>query len=335
MTACTVREVTVDAHGWDEFVRRSTSPNEFLHSWQWGEFQRAAGKMIMRLEVLIGTRRCAVALLVPHTTRLGKSFILAPRGPIIDPKLDTKEQEAVWRALLRTIEKNRTADTMFLKVEPNIVPPKNVGLIEGTGMHPEQTLLLNLMPSVEDILASMHHKTRYNIRLSERHGVTVGFGTSDEDINEFLSLTKETAERQKIGVWPDAYYRTMVPSLGDAITIAVARLHTKPIAAAILIRYGSTTTYLHGASAGDFHEHMAPHLLQWQSICRAKEQGCAVYDFYGIAPDHEDEDHKWSGITRFKMGFGGQVHRYPGAFNLVYQRGWYLAYRIAKRAAGR
>ncbi len=333
MTSCEVREVT-DARGWDDFVRHATSPNEFLHSWQWGEFQRAAGKMILRLEVLMGSRRCAVALLVPHTTRLGKSFILAPRGPIIDPKLDEDEREAVWHALFETIEKNRTADTIFLKVEPNVAPPGDVGLVEGTGMHPEQTLLLNLQKTEEELLSSMHHKTRYNIRLSERHGVTVGFGTSNEDVTEFIALMRETAKRQKIGVWPDQYYRTMVSSLGDSITIALARLHTKPIAAAILIRFGSTMTYLHGASAGAFHEHMAPHLLQWESICRAKEQGCSVYDFYGIAPEHEEE-HKWSGITRFKMGFGGQVHKYAGAFNLVYQRGWYLAYRIAKRAAGR
>ncbi len=331
-----VREVTTDAQGWDDFVQRSTSPNEFLHSWQWGEFQRTAGKMIMRLEVLIGDRRCAVALLVPHTTRLGKSFILAPRGPVLDPKLDVQEREAVWKALLSAIEKNRTADTMFLKIEPNVVPPDDVDLVEGTGMHPEQTLLLNLQGTKEELLAAMHHKTRYNIRLAERHGVTVAFGTSNQDVDEFLALTRETAARQKIGVWPDQYYRTMVTSLGDAIVIAVARIHTKPIAAAILIRYGSTMTYLHGASAGEFHEHMAPHMLQWQSICRAKEQGCAVYDFYGIAPEHvKEEEHKWSGITRFKMGFGGRVHKYPGAFNLVYQRGWYLAYRIAKRAAGR
>lgn len=330
---CDVREATSQRE-WDEFVCRVTTPDEFLQSWMWGDFQHVVGKKIRRLELFIGTRRCAVALLVPHTTRLGRSFYLAPRGPLFDPDVSGEEREVMWLALLESLEQTRSADTMFLKVEPNVVPPETAGFVEGTGMHPEQTLLFDLGKPEPELLASMHPKTRYNIRLAERHGVTVSFGSSDADVSEFLQLLKQTAARQKIGVYPESYYRTMVSSLGTSMTVAVARLHTMPLAAALLVRYGSTMTYLHGASADAHHEHMAPHLMQWESIRRAKEHGCAVYDFFGIAPEGVT-DHKWSGITRFKQGFGGRVYTYPGAYNYIYQRGWYLAYRIAKRAAGR
>lgn len=323
-----------DAEAWDAFVMQTSAPNEFLQSWQWGEFQRSAGKTITRLEVLKGKRRVAVALLVPHTTRLLKSFILAPRGPIIDRSLSEDEQHAVWAVIRDHLEEVRTPDTMFLKVEPNIRPPVDLGFSDGTAIHPDRTLLLDLTKREDELLEDMHQKTRYNIRLAERHGVTVGFSRTSEDFDVFGALLSETAERQKIGIFPLSYYRQMVESLGESIEIALARLHTTPIAAALVVRFGDTATYLHGASSVAHHEHMASHLLQWESIRRARETGARVYDFYGIAPEHA-VDHRWNGITRFKMGFGGRVHAYPGGFNLVYQKAWYFAYRLAKRAAGR
>ncbi len=333
MNAFRVR-LAEDAEAWDAFVMRSSAPNEFLQSWRWGEFQRSAGKNISRVEVLDGDRRVAIALLVPHTTRLLKSFVLAPRGPLVDRSLSVDEQRAAWTALRDHLEKTRTVDTMFLKIEPNVRPPDGLGFIDGTAVHPDRTLLLDLTKSEEKLLKDMHQKTRYNIRLAERHGVTVGFSRTSEDFEAFGELLTETAQRQKIGIFPLSYYRQMVETLGESIEIALARLHTTPIAAALVVRFGDTATYLHGASSATHHEHMAPHLLQWESIRRAREAGARVYDFYGIAPEHAD-DHRWNGITRFKTGFGGRVHSYPGAFNLVYQKAWYFAYRLAKRAAGR
>ena len=333
MSPCDVR-CAEDALGWDEFVLRCTSPNEFLQSWLWGVFQRAAGKNTERIEVILDGKRVAVALLVQHTTRLLRTFVLVPRGPVIDPTLPTDRQREVWKAFIDHADSVRTSDTMFLKIEPNLRPPHDIGFSEGSGVHPERTLLIDLLKSEQELQSEMHQKTRYNIKLAERHGVTVGFSREPNDVEQFLALLKETATRQKIGIFPAQYYRAMVESLGESIEVAIARIHTTPVAAGLIIRFGSAMTYLHGASSAEHHQHMAPHLLQWESIIRARDLGCSVYDFFGIAPEGA-VDHRWNGITRFKMGFGGTVHQYPGAFNLVYQRAWYLAYRLAKRAAGR
>ncbi|MBI4090266.1 MAG: peptidoglycan bridge formation glycyltransferase FemA/FemB family protein [Candidatus Kerfeldbacteria bacterium] len=323
-----------DAAAWDAFTCSATSPQEFLQSWAWGEFQAAAGKGIERLALSRDGTIHAVALVVPHTTRLGKSFWLVPRGPIISPSLAADEQHQVWTALLQELDRRRPATTMFLKVEPNLAPPSDVGLVKGTGMHPAQTLLLDLTLSEEQLLGGMHQKTRYNIHLSERHGVTVRFGRAETDVDDFLRLLRATARRQSIGVFPDDYYRTMVASLGAMIEVAVASHRDQPLAAALVVRFGETSTYLHGASADERQELMASHLMQWRIIQRVKRNGSRIYDFFGIAPEGE-ADHRWAGITRFKKGFGGSVHVYPGAFNRIYQRSWFLAYRLAKKIVGR
>ncbi|MBI4426829.1 MAG: peptidoglycan bridge formation glycyltransferase FemA/FemB family protein [Candidatus Kerfeldbacteria bacterium] len=323
-----------DPAAWDSFVRSATQPNEVLQSWVWGEFQQAAGRPILRLAVTKNGMMVAAALVVPHSTRLQKSFWLAPRGPVLDARLNDHEQRQVWQVLLDELDRVRRVDTMFLKVEPNVKPPADLGFVRGTGMHPEQTLLLDLTKSEEQLLAEMHPKTRYNIRLAERHGVTVNFGRSAAEVDTFLGLLHQTANRQGIGIFPDSYYRTMVTSLGQAIEVAVASHQNKPLASALVARFGTTASYLHGASASERHELMASHVMQWRIIQRVKQAGRTVYDFYGIAPA-DDLDHRWAGVTRFKKGFGGTIHVYPGAFNYIYQRRWFWAYRTAKKLVGR
>ncbi len=320
--------------GWDDFVRRVSRPSELLQSWAWGEFQAAAGKRMHRLALSDGAGLRAVCLLVLHVTRLGKSWLLSPRGPLLDPTPAGAEQERAWTALLSGIAKFRDNTTMFLKVEPNLDPPKSVFLEHGSGMHPGRTLFLDLRKSEQELLDGMHQKARYNLRLAERKGVVVRFSRSSEDVEAFLRLLRETAERQRIGIFPPEYYRVMLSSLGENCEVALAEHGRVPLAGALHVRFGDTVTYLHGASSEIHRELMAPYQLHWQAILRAKHSGYAWYDFFGIAPEGA-ANHRWAGITRFKLGFGGTTHAYPGAFNYVYMKNWYLAYRLAKRIGGR
>ncbi len=323
-----------DPSAWDALVRRVTEPSEFLESWEWGEFQRTTGKAIIRLEVVADGTIVAVCLLVPHTTRLGKSFLLAPRGPIVDSSLSADERLAVWSRFVEAVSQRRTSGTMFLKIEPNVKPPNGLGLVKGTAVHPEQTLLVDLRHSDAELLKAMHQKTRYNIHLAERKGVRVEWGRSAEDVERFFSLLERTAKRQGIGIFPRSYYVTMVEQLKENIEVAAAWFENTVISAALLTRFGNTMTYVHGASTNEHREVMAPHLLHWKSIQRSRELGCTVYDFFGIStgPNARSD---WAGMTRFKLGFGGRVREYPGAYNLIFERGWYYAYHFAKRLAGR
>jgi lipid II:glycine glycyltransferase (peptidoglycan interpeptide bridge formation enzyme) len=114
-----------------------------------------------------------------------------------------------------------------------------------------------------------------------------------------------------------------------------------PVASNIMWSDGKTTTYVHGASDHHYRAYMAPYLLQWHEICAAKERGERWYDFWGVAPlrasidqcsvaaDQEQEfwhvwqwpaADAWSGVTRFKAGFGGVYVRYGEAREIAI--GW-------------
>ncbi len=327
-------EVAGDRQTWDDLIQR-VAPTEFLQGWFWGAFQEAVQRRVLRLILRRDGSTVGAAQFVRHTTRFGRSFLVAPRGPIVDPGLPPDVGREAWTTLLRGIDERRTGEVMFLKAEPNTAPPDGLGFERGSGVHPERTLLLDLRRTEEELRSEMHSKTRYNIGLAERHGVRVRFGRDQAAVAAFLSLVRETAERQRISVYPASYYETMVATLGESIDVAIAEHGGQPLSAALLVRYGSTYTYVHGASTNRHRELMAPHLMQWESIRRGRSLGCATYDFFGIAPEGSGDDHPWAGITRFKLGFGGRPRSYPGAFNRIYRRGWYLTYRIAKRVAGR
>jgi peptidoglycan pentaglycine glycine transferase (the first glycine) len=295
----------------------------FLQSWQWGEFQRALGRDVLRLR-----EDGAMAQMIRMELPLGKAYWYVPRGPLgrlpsmaMDP--DVKK-------------------SLFLRIEPQAKSDAE-GAVKVRDVQPGQTLIVDLAQEREAIMAAMHEKWRYNIRLAERKGVKVYMtgerGTGATDV--FWDLLEETTERDRFRAHDKEYYRSMLEALSgdpatDGKTRPVARLvfaehDGRVLAANLMIYFGGTATYLHGASSRERREVMAPHLLHWTAMLDAKGWGYTDYDFWGVAPEGA-EDHPWAGITRFKRGFGGNYVGYPGTYDLPLDRFWYTLYRLARRA---
>lgn len=99
--------------------------------------------------------------------------------------------------------------------------------------------------------------------------------------------------------------------------LAIAKHENDILATNIMIDFGDTRTYLHGASSNVKRNLMAPYLLHWELMKDAQSKGIKFYDWWGIAPIDAPADHPWAGISRFKRGFGGEEVEYPGTFDLV------------------
>ncbi len=112
-----------------------------------------------------------------------------------------------------------------------------------------------------------------------------------------------------------------------------AEYQGKILACALVGFWGKKATYLHGASSSELRNVMAPYLLHWEIIKKAKELGFSEYDFWGIATKNIDLKKKkqWSGFSRFKEGFGGRVVERQGAYDLPFSKTWYFAYKIARK----
>ena len=261
-----------------------------------------------------------VALVIKRKLPLGQCWLYVPGGPVFK---NLNDQIQISNILGKIVSLAKKEKAVFVKVDP--VVPKSIKIELGEGwrksnkeVQPRNTLVLDLRRSEEDLLSGMRQKTRYNVRLAERKGVKVRFSKDRQDLETFINLAHEVSKRTSFRYHPDDYYRTMYEVLAPAglLEVAVAEYGEEALAASLLINFGEVSTYVHGASSMKRKEVMAPHLMQWKSILRAKERGSKRYDFYGVAPK-DAGNHLWSGVTRFKEGFGGRRVDYGGAYDCV------------------
>jgi len=337
--------------------------SQFLQSFEWGEFQERAGQKVWRLGIKKEEKLVAVVLLVKKNIGGGQSYLYCPRGPVFwfspinfsatagfvleeGPKLE------LWNFLFAEIKKiAQTENCLFLRLDPTddlFIMDANFKVKQTIDVQPSKTLILNLEKSEEALLKEMHQKTRYNIRLAEKKGVTIREARTDE-FEKFWTLMSETVERDGFRLHGKEYYKSMLQNslapnllrLSSGVSkqervgvrlltselnmkLYFAEFDEKIIAANIISFFGDTVTYVHGASSNSDRNLMAPYLLQWEIIKQAKSLGCKYYDFYGI------DENKWPGVTRFKKGFGGAEFNYPGTFDVIFNNFSYKAYQTLR-----
>jgi lipid II:glycine glycyltransferase (peptidoglycan interpeptide bridge formation enzyme) len=242
-----------------------------------------------------------------------------------------KEHKVIFFHLELPVENSNAAAVK------NLTQP--LGFLPARALQPTDSLLLDLRQSSEQLLGAMHEKTRYNIRLAEKKGVQISSSSgldARDDLKSFLLLNKQTTLRDKFASHAPMYYQAMLQRLPpEMIKVYVARYEKDVIAANLVITFGDTTTYVHGASSDNYRNVMAPYLLQWRQILDAQASGIKWYDFFGIETPERLRSSRaggsWAGITRFKQGFSGQVVSLVGAYELPLRRSWYRILNIRRK----
>lgn len=202
------------------------------------------------------------------------------------------------------------------------------------------TVLVDLSPSEEGILALMKPKWRYNIRLAEKKGVVVE-EAGVEAIGEFYELYRTTSERDKIALHPEEYYRRLFGLASELraagrkdapdIRLWVARYEGRTLAANITLFRGRKAVYLYGASSNEHRNLMPTYALQWAAMRAAKESGCLEYDLFGMPPT-ADPSHPMHGLYLFKTGFGGAIIHRAGSWDIALAPFAYALFRAAEAA---
>ncbi|OGY37374.1 MAG: hypothetical protein A3E36_03025 [Candidatus Andersenbacteria bacterium RIFCSPHIGHO2_12_FULL_45_11b] len=339
--------VQSEASRWDSFIA-STSYGSFLQTWAWGEMHRELGELYWRLIIEHNNKIVAVALVLRRGIKLGYSWLYVPRGPVFANGLSQEEQAHVWELFEEKISSlAQESGAFFARIDPAWDTAINEYSIPASWrkssreVQPMHTLLLPLAPSEDVLQAKLHSKTRYNIKIAQKKGVTVSYSTDVRDVEPFLQASREVQKRTGFSYHPDDYYRVMIDVLGrqglpagqaGMVELATARADDEVLAAHVMLYANKIATYAHGASIPSKRSYMAPTLLYWDTIMRAKEKGMDVYDFFGVAPENADPTHSWAGITRMKMGFGGHRVSYVGAYDLVFNDGFYAGFGLMRDA---
>ncbi len=325
---------------WDEHI--NTHQGHLLQSWAWGQLKGQFHWTPIRLQV----GQAVAQVLIRHLV-LGLSLAYIPKGPVID-WTDTALCRELFAQVQQVAQKERA---IFLKVEPNLEddssPQSQAALhfLAGAGFSPAETiqpgttLVIDIRPYEEEILARMKQKTRYNIRLAGRKDVIVRQG-SEADVNIFHKLSRITASRDKFHAHSLAYYRAAYRLFApDRCALLIAEYRGQPLAALMAFCHGPAAYYLYGASSNRERNRMPTYLLQWEAIRWAKSRGCTHYDLWGI-PDadlatleeefQQRHDGLW-GVYRFKRGFGGRLACHLNAFDYPYITPLYQLYCLRQR----
>jgi lipid II:glycine glycyltransferase (peptidoglycan interpeptide bridge formation enzyme) len=188
------------------------------------------------------------------------------------------------------------------------------------------TMLIDVSKSDEELLAAMKQKTRYNLRLAERKGVTVRQGNA-ADFPTLFKMYAETSVRDRFVIRSEEYYRTVWDEFFTAgmMVPLIAEVEGQSVAGLMLFVFEKQSWYLYGMSRALYREHMPNYLLQWHAIKLSKERGCETYDLWGAPDEFNENDPMW-GVYRFKTGLGAYEARRIGAWDLPLDRLSYSLY---------
>lgn len=306
-----------------------------LQSWEWGEFRIATGIKVLRLGVFEPDKSnkkmtAGWQILVHPVPSLPFNIIYFPRGPAPDGEM---------LASLRKIALQEKA--VFVKLEPNVVASPTVREFllkndcqEGKAMFTKYTFQLDLGKGEEAIMAGMKPKTRYNVRLAQKHGVEVTEDNSEQGLETFIGLFFETTNRQKFyGHTPD-YYRKMRQALGDSgmYHMLLAKHGGKTLAAYLFFIFNKTLYYPYGASSREGREVMPTYALFWEAIKMGIKNDCTSFDMWGSPGPNPTPSDPWYGFHHFKEGFGANLVEFTGTYDLVVNEPVYKILNLANEA---
>ncbi|MFH0937658.1 MAG: peptidoglycan bridge formation glycyltransferase FemA/FemB family protein, partial [Candidatus Daviesbacteria bacterium] len=246
-----------------------------------------------------------------------------PKGPFPDSDLAD--------ALTQIGKENNCA---LIKIEPDIIKSQESRVksqidprftLSAHPLFTQYNYILDLTKSEEELLQNMHPKTRYNIKVAQKHGVWVEERTDDEAFQIFLKLYFETAKRQKYYGHNVNYHQKVWKMLRES---DIARLliafykppevkQPIPINAWMLFNFKDTLYYPYGGSSMEYRNVMAPLLTAWEAIKLGKKMGLKKFDLWGAAGPELPENHPWQGFTRIKKNLGGELVEYLGTYDLI------------------
>jgi len=314
-----------------------------LQAFEWGEFREKTGVKVIRRgffdpstgsgqDKLISGFQLTIHK-IPHT-----SFTI---GYL--PKGENPTQE-----ILEELYKiGKEEKCIFIQLEPNIIRSQNHYKIQNTkykiqeSAHPlftKYTFVLDLTKNEEELLKNMHPKARYNIKVAQKHEVTVEEDNSNKAFEEYLKLTRETTRRQGFYAHSEKYHRQQWEMLSHKANknelsshLLVTKYKGKILTTWILFIFKDTLYYPYGASSSENREVMASNLMMWEAIRFGKKLGLKKFDMWGALGEDPDKNDPWIGFHNFKQKYGPAHVEFVGSFDFIINPLLYQIYKLADK----
>ncbi len=312
-------------------MQQSSSWGKVKKEWEWTGFISRDGN---------GKIKGVCAVLLRQIPMTPFKMMYSPRGPVCD----LNDKETVKELLTAAKEYGIKNKAYTFKIDTDTLASNSeyITLLESLGfkfkehsagfdtIQSRYIFRLEVGGKTEDeLMAEFHPKTRYNIRLSARKGVTVEVKGA-EACEDFHKLMLVTGNRDNFVIRDVSYFKRIMDAFGENARIYLAYYEGKPIAGALNVLCGDKVWYVYGASSNEYRNVMPNYLVQWEMIKWAMESGCKYYDFRGGYPD---EDNPLHGIFKFKKGFCNDYMELMGEADLIIDKIGFKAVNAAQKLA--
>jgi lipid II:glycine glycyltransferase (peptidoglycan interpeptide bridge formation enzyme) len=320
-------KIIEDKKNWENFIFAHSEAN-FLQSWNWGEFHKVLGKSIIRTGFYEKDKLAGIMLSIIEPAKRGR-YLTVPGGPIID--WNNKNLVDAFLEEVKIISKKNNC--VFVRVRPQLKSDefsrktfKNLGFITAPmHLHAELTSQLDITKPEEQLLTQMRKTTRYEIKRAIRENVKITTSIEEKDIKKFYEIQMETARRQKFVPFSYKFLHEQFKIFAQSKNVLLykAEFEKKLLSLAFIIFYNKEAVYHYGASTDEGRRYPGAYLIQWEGIKEAKKRGITKYNFWGVAPEN-NTNHRFSGLSLFKRGFGGEDFEYLHAQDLIINKPKYI-----------
>ncbi len=314
---------TEDKENYDKVVKHP------LQSWEWGEFREKTGVKVVRVGTFDGKKLVSGFQLTFHPLPfLPYTIGYFPKGEMPNEEMIT--------ALTKIGREN---NCIFIQLEPNILlntkyKIQNTKLIPAARpLFTKYTFHLDLTKSEPELLKNMHPKTRYNIRVAQKHGVAIVEDNSSEAFSTYWKLTQATTLRQGFYAHSYDYHQQMWDILSKAgiAHLLTARFNNEILVTWVVFLFKDVLYYPYGASSTVHKEVMASNLMMWETIRWGKAHGAKLFDMWGTpGPDPKPTD-PYYGFHKFKLGYSPKLIEFVGSYDLVLMPLQYQIYTLANK----
>lgn len=326
------RDHPPDPAAWDECVASARS----MHLEQtsaWAEARRLDGWAPTYLLARQESRLVGGALLLVRRIKGYIAVGYVSRGPILRAELGEREEDVateIAKGLVRVARANRLT---VLIVDPpyfaGVLPAalKKAGCVPHLPQLPptglmKGTLLIDLRASEEELLRGLRRSTRQLLRKADQEPALRFREGGAQDIDTLWKLMNELCRRR--GVRPNVSSPAVMRALWDrlsptkSVRIDVLEFNGEPLTAVMTVCVGRWAIPWRIGWSGTEAKLSPEKILYWNLIRALKNAGYTTFDFNWIDPTEADairagvaslDPTAHTGITAFKIGFGGDIVR--------------------------
>jgi hypothetical protein len=295
---------------WEEF--HSSQRGALQQAWVYGEALTSLGVSMARAMVWQDGQLVAIAQFMCKRVLGYISLASCTRGPIFHPDLSPADRAAIYKRLRQSVPVPHLKVPLF---SPDCSGEK-LDPVETRGMSRVMTgystVLLDLTQALSTLKAQLEGKWRNRLnKVLANVKLQVHVQASLKRCDWLLGQELAQREAKKFHGLPTDFVKAYIACAADhrqAFVVAYADLGKNTVGGMLFLIHGRVASYHVGWSDEEGRRLNAHNALLWQAMAYLKDMGIEVLDLGGV------NTHDLPGISRFKLGAGGQPITLAGTY---------------------